>query len=110
MINRNEGGGNMGKRPLAPGGAFKVFEQEIMKISEKIKKLDEQVAALRDLTWVAADLLNDFGRQKVKITLNDGSSMTGVLERYDRFNLLVKRDKGKAVVVMKHAILAIEMA
>lgn len=99
----------MGKRNMVGGGSgpFKLVEQEITRIGDRIRKLEEQISALRDLTWVAADLLNEYGGKKIKLTLNDGSTMTGVLERYDRFNLRIKKNS-KTQVVMKHAIAVIE--
>ncbi|GEM_PF-2909557 len=100
----------MGKKKAGGFGPVKIIEQEIMKLRNRLRKVEEQVNAMRDLTWVAADLLNEFGGQKVKLKLQDGSQTTGVLESYDRFNLRLKKDKGKVVVVMKHAIASLELA
>ena len=98
----------IGKRKIGPTGAFKLFELEITRLGERVRKAEEQISQLRDLTWVAADLLNEYGGKKVKVHMLDGSIQAGVLDRYDRFNLRVKTDKGKLLVIMKHAIHSIE--
>ena len=100
----------MAKKKAGGFGPMKIIEQEITKLGNRLRKLEEQVSGLRDLTWVAADLLNDFGGKKVKITLDDGEEVTGTLEAYDRFNLKVKVDKTHSVVIMKHAVHLIELA
>jgi sRNA-binding regulator protein Hfq len=100
----------LGKRKVGPTGAFKLFEQEITRLGERLRKSEEQINQLRDLTWVASDLLNDYGGKKVKIHLLDGSSHAGVLEKYDRFNIRIKTDKGKVLVIMKHAVQSLEEA
>lgn len=87
---------------------MKIVEQEITKLVNRVRKLEEQINVLRDLTWVAADLLNELGGKKVKIRFNDGQETTGVLECYDRFNLRLKTSDGRSIVVMKHAVSAIE--
>lgn len=101
---------DMGKKKVGGFGPMKIVEQEIMKLRNRQRKMEEQINAMRDMTWVAADLLNELGGQKVKVQFNDGSTMTGVLESYDRFNIRLKRDKGKTVVLMKHAVHSIELA
>jgi sRNA-binding regulator protein Hfq len=105
---REEGMESMGKKKAGGFGPMKIFEQEIMKIRNRLRKIEEQVNAMRDLTWVAADLLNELGGKKVKLKSIDGSTLSGTLESYDRFNLKIKTDKGKSFVVMKHAIASIE--
>ncbi|MHC5040185.1 MAG: LSm family protein [Planctomycetota bacterium] len=98
----------MGKKKAGGFGPMKIVEQEITKLGNRLRKLEEQVSGLRDLTWVAADLLNEFGGKKVKIRFNDGTETTGVMECYDRFNLRVKTTEGRTLVIMKHAVLSIE--
>jgi len=100
----------MAKKKASSFGPMKIVEEEITKLGNRLRKLEEQVSGLRDLTWVAADLLNDFGGKKIKITLDDGREINGVLEAYDRFNLKVKATKNRAVVIMKHAVHSIELA
>jgi sRNA-binding regulator protein Hfq len=101
----------MGKRKVAgPTGAFKLFEQEIVRLGERLRKSEEQIAQIRDLTWVGADLLNEYGGKKMKLHMADGSTLAGNLEKYDRFNIRIKTDKGKVLVVMKHAVHYLEEA
>jgi sRNA-binding regulator protein Hfq len=100
----------MAKKKAVGTGPMKIIEQEITKLGNRIRKVEEQVSGLRDLTWVAADLLNEFGGKKIRIRFNDGSEIEGVLESYDRFNLKIKAEKGRSVVIMKHAVLSIESA
>jgi RNA chaperone Hfq len=89
-------------------GPMKIIEQELTKFGTRLRKVEDQVSALRDMTWVAADLLNELGGKKVKIHIQGGTPVKGVLESYDRFNIRVKADKGRNLVIMKHAITMIE--
>ncbi|MHC4781056.1 MAG: RNA chaperone Hfq [Planctomycetota bacterium] len=98
----------MGKKKTGGFGPMKIIEQEITKFGTRLRKVEDQVSGLRDLTWVAADLLNELGGKKVKIRLVDGKDVKGVLECYDRFNIRVKADKGRNLVIMKHAVMWVE--
>ena len=100
----------MGKKKASAYGPMKIIEQELTKFGTRLRKVEDQVSALRDMTWVAADLLNELGGKKVKVHIQDGSTIKGVLESYDRFNIRVKAEKGRILVIMKHAVTMIEPA